>query len=262
METYSTLIWKIIGAVAVLWIAQKLLSFFNNNQSAIPNQSSTPVTKPVTPSNQQAETPVKSIQPNNVISNNTPTKVATTEKKEVFFKDSKDRERELEKRKKALTERARNNMVNSMVGEANQSQHQNQNVNNPTFSTPVITSLVRTSPIVSSPNVTSPIVSSPAIGELYNPVPLEQQLINSNLSKSNPSPLVNRTLVEEKKPVKTLSQSQSPSRVRKEKPAEEGLCLQTGEIKTIPAKISVEEDRETKRRRAIEAFELNKNKNL
>jgi hypothetical protein len=261
METYSTLIWKIIGAVAVLWVAQKLLSFFNNTQPVTSNQSTNTVAKPVTTSNQQAETPVKSIQANKVISNNTPTKVATTEKKEVFLKDSKDRERELDKRKKALTEKARNNMVNSMMGESNQSQ-QNNIVNNQTILTPVITSPVRTSPIVSSPNVTSPKISSPAIGELYNPVPLEQQLINSNLSKSNPSPLVNRTPVEEKKPVKTLSQSHSPNRVRKEKPAEEGLCLQTGEIKTIPAKISVEEDRETKRRRAIEAFELNKNKNL
>jgi hypothetical protein len=257
MENYSTLIWKIIGAIAVLWAAQKLISFFNNPQ-AIPTPSNLPIAKPstVTTSNPQIKTDipvVKSNQADKVTPNNTPTKVATPEKKEVFSKDSKDRENNLEQRKKALTEKARNNMLNNMSG-ANQSQTQIVN-NQPT---PVVTSPVRTLPLVSSPNITSPKVSSPVHGELINPVPLDQQLINNNLSKSSPSPLIRTPVVEEKKPSKPLSQSQSPNRVRKEKPAEEGLCLRTGEIKTIPAKISVEEDRETKRRRALEAFELNK----
>jgi len=260
METYSTLIWKIIGAIAVLWIAQKLVSLFN--PPAIANQPTTAATtnRPITTPQLKTNTPV--VQSNQVISsNNTPTKVATPEKKEVFVfpKEAKDRERNLDERKRALTEKARGNMLNKMSEKA---QVQQMPVaNNMAFSSPVITSPVRAEPIVSSPNITSPKASIPVVGELCNPVPLEQQLLNSNLSKSTPSSL-NRPVVEEKKPAKSLTQSQSPSRTRKEKPAEEGLCLQTGEIKPITAKTSVEEDRETKRRRAIEAFELNKNKNL
>jgi len=263
MEAYSILIWKIIGAIAVLWVAQKLLAMFNapvlTNQ---PVATATTSNIPVTTANSQIKPNSSVVKPNQppekVIINNIPTKVATPEKKEVFSKDSKDRERNLEERKRALTEKARNNMLNSL-NEKNQAQEKPV-ASNMAFPSPVNTP-VRNLPI-NSPNHTSPKASSPTVGELCNPVPLDQQLLNSNLSKSTPSASVNRPSVEEKKPAKPLSQSQSPNSRRKEKPAEEGLCLQTGEIKTISAKTSIEEDRETKRRRAIEAFELNKNKNL
>jgi len=247
METYSTLIWKIVGALAVLWIAQKLISLFNN-PTAIANQPTTsPVAKPnIIPTSSKTGTSAsQSINPaDKVITTPNNTKLATPEKKEVFSKDAKDRELNLEQRKKALTEKARGNMLNSMFG-----------------SSTATTSQVRTSPVVNTPNVSSSTISSPTIGELYNPVPLEQQVINSNLSKSTPSSSATRP-VEEKKPAKSLTQSQSPNRVRKEKPPEEGLCLQTGEIKPITKTTTAEEDRETKRRRAIEALGLDKNKEV
>jgi hypothetical protein len=271
MEAYSTLIWKIIGAAAVLFIASKLLALLSNPQTqntanANPTTSTTRSNANQVKPEVKSETTTPTIKQSNQVEKviqNTPTKqvVATPEKKkEVFAKDVKDRETDLERRKRELFEKNRGKMLDSMSGPKNVPLM-------PTSSSPVISSPVTfpspvtfSPPVMITPVVTSPKVAFSPFGELHNPVPQDQQILNSNLSKSSPSPLVNRTpVVEEKKPAK-LSQSQSPNRSRKEKPVEEGLCLQTGEIKTIPTKISLEEDRETKRRLAMEAYNFNNKK--
>jgi hypothetical protein len=258
MEAYSTLIWKIIGAVAVLYFASKILALLTNTPSANPIQTAT--TTATAKPNQvkqevKPEAASKSNQIEKVITTTTNQGATPEKKKEVFYKDSKDRETALEKKKRELLENARGKMLNTLA-----EPHKNA----PIMPSPSLNSTsapVITSPVAFSPSI-SPILSSPKVhtspGELDNPVPLEQQLLNSNLSKSSPSPFANRTpVVEEKKPVK-LSQSQSPNRSRKEKPAEEGLCLETGEIKTIPSKITLDPDRETKRRLAMQAFPTKK----
>jgi len=254
MEAYSTLIWKIIGAVAVLYFASKILALLTNTPSANPIQTAT-TTATAKPNQVKQEVKLEAASKSNQIEKvitTTANQGATPEKKkEVFYKDSKDRETALEKKKRELLENARGKMLNTLA-----EPHKNAPImpspSLNTTSAPVITSPVAFSPSISSPKVHT------SYGELHNPVPLEQQLLNSNLSKSSPSPLANRApVIEEKKPAK-LSQSQSPNRSRKEKPAEEGLCLETGEIKTIPSKITLDPDRETKRRLAMQAFPTKK----
>jgi len=111
----------------------------------------------------------------------------------------------------------------------------------------------------SSATKISNLQTQPLSSELLSPVPLDLQQQNeiqakSLLSKSS-SAVPSRTTAE----INTKLTQSTPSKksTKKVKEVEEGLCLQTGEIKAVN-KNAQADDRETKRRMAMEAFGLGK----